>query len=113
MPWHSKLSSKAWFRVDFNFDGLFCNFQIIKRTDYVYPENERRYDKMHAEIFGKDGDVLQTWSTVSNTGDPYNIGDKKLEFKTNGVHFINRIDVWWEWQYGQIVEMTVTFVNEY
>lgn len=81
--------------------------------DTIWWENPFRYDKMTAEIFGKDGQVLQTWSTVSNTGDPYMLGEDKLEFKTDGLHIINRIDVWWNWQWGQIAEMTVTFANEY
>ena len=73
---------------------------------------------MTAEIYGKvghDSKVLQTWTTESGAGDPYRLGttSDKLEFKTNGAHFINRIQVWWSNQWGQIAEMSVIFANEY
>ena len=69
---------------------------------------------MTAEIYGKHTTkALQTWKTTSGAGDPYKLGTNKLEFKTNGAHFINRLEVWWSWQWGQISEMSVTFANEY
>ena len=68
---------------------------------------------MHAEIYGKNGRVLQSWSTLTPAGDPYRLGQDKLEFKTNGTHFINRVEVWWVYNSGQISEITVTFANEY
>ena len=69
---------------------------------------------MTAEIYGKDTTkALQTWRTTSYYGDPYKLGSDKLEFIANGAHFIRRLEVWWNLQWGQIAEMSVTFANEY
>ena len=69
---------------------------------------------MTAEIFGKHSTkALQTWKTKSGAGNPYKLGSNKLEFTTNGVLFVNRLEVWWFRQWGQIAEMSVTFASEY